>query len=302
MARRNGARRARIDVTPARSRSRSRSRSGKLSGAVVRVGNRTSERFQSGGMLRPAMDLAAPTLRKNVVFSQAFSGRRRRNRKNTGRVGQYLPPIVSAYVDPWDEDAPGVRYPDPFRGLSGTYSGTFVGNVSSGGTYTDLNLSNVTPQAGTTLFFVTPDPSNILVQGLCGTNGSGFFTGVPAIFNWPNGGSYTNSSNSPNAFGPGTGMLNQDYTIGNLNGLRQLYSSGRLVAGGIKITSTMNFSTVSGTIHMAPVAYNLSRMTSIQTTNIVGGTTTPTAIEQLNGWQPALPNSLGAMCELPGYV
>jgi len=93
-----------------------------------------------------------------------------------------------------------------------------------------------------------------------------------------------------------------DFGIGNLNGMRQLYSTARLVAGGVKLTSTMNFSSVSGTMHLAPYSYNLSKMTSTSTTTQFGGSFNPTSTEMFNGWQPALPASLSAMAELPGYV
>jgi hypothetical protein len=243
-----------------------------------------------------------PAFRKGTVVGQSFSTRRGRRRQNrSGEIS--LPQVISAYVDPFDEESVGARYPDSYRGFSGTYTGTFVGPVQTAnpvGGYTDLNMAAVVPLAGSSLFFVTPDPSNLIVNGVCGNGPGGFFGSFPAVFHWPNGIVYTGAALSANAFGPGSGSTNVDFTIGNLNGMRQLYSAARLVAGGIKLTSTMNFSTVSGTIHMAPYAYNTNFETSVGT--VVGGAVNPTLTEMKNGWQPALPTGLGAMSNLPGYV
>jgi hypothetical protein len=263
--------------------------------------------MQSGGMFRPTQNLIAsnyPSFKKGALISQTFSGRRRRNRASRGGAGMSLPPLISSYVDPWDEESVGIRYPDSYRGLSGTYTGTLVGPISTNsatGGATDLNMVSVVPTPGTSLLFFTPDPSNALVLGICGTGAGGFLGGFPKAFHWPNGINFTNAPGSLNAFGPGSGSLNVDGTIGNLTGLRQLYSSGRLVAGGVKFTSTMNFSTVSGTIHMAPYAYNLNNVTTTFGPTI-GGATNPTLTEMANGWQPALPANLAAMANLPGYV
>lgn len=291
-----------------RSRSRSRSRSRRRAGVrtqTVQVGNRVGEQYQSAGMYRPTKDYNAPLLATGrAPMSTSFSGRRRRQATTAGSqsVGQDLPPLITAYVDPWDEDAVGIRYPDGFRGLSGTIVGNYTAALTTGGTFQDLNQVGVTPAAGTALFFLTPDPSNILIQGVSGTQTGGYYAGFPNIFAWPNGILYTNAAGSANAFGPGTGVAKIDTGIGNLDAMRQLYSSARLVAGGVKITSTMNFAAVSGTIHMAPYAYNLSKMTSTSDPRQFGGNFDPTVTEMFNGWQPALPNSLGAMSQLPGYV
>jgi len=205
-------------------------------------------------------------------------------------------------VDPWDEDAPGCRYPDSYRGLSGTYAGTSVSPITTGGTFTDLNMTGVTPTPGTSLLFITPDPQNIVVNGVCGQQASGFLAGVPDQFAWPNGILFTNAALSKNAFGPGSGVIDTDVAVGNINGMRQLYSAARCVAGGVKITSTMNFSTVSGTIHMAPYFYDLSFMTTTLGGQTPGGDFNSVANEMANGWQAVLPTNLEAMANLPGYV
>jgi len=209
---------------------------------------------------------------------------------------------VAAHADPFDEGAPGVKYPDDYHGLTGTFTVRQPLPVSTNGTIgqlTDLNQVAVTPATGQSLQLFTPDASNLIIQGVSGTKAAGPFTGAQNVFYWPNGISFTNAPGSLNAFGPGLGILNQDITASNLGSLRLLYSASRLVSGGVKFTSTLNFSTVSGTVHIAPVLVNMSRMTT--TGGALGGATNQVAFEMTNGWQPALPANLPAMATLPGY-
>lgn len=240
-----------------------------------------------------------------VVATARFGQQSRRVR---GRRGQTpgnvdLPQIVTAYVDPWSVDADGVRYPDDYRGLTGTFSTVFEQQITTGaaaGTYTDLNMVGVSPTLGSSLFLVTPDPSNMLVQGVIGSNAGGFFGGVPNTFFWPNGILFTNAQNSLNAFGPGTGVINLDNVASNITPLRQLYKAARLVAGGCRITSTMNFSSVSGTVHVAPLFVDMERDTNNGSTG--GAPANPIPGQMLNGWQAALPSTLADMLNLPGYM
>jgi hypothetical protein len=81
--------------------------------------------------------------------------------------------------------------------------------------------------------------------------------------------------------------------------MRALFSSARAVAGGAKFVSSMNFSTVSGEVHMAPVPINFNRMTINNLSTI--GSNEPAQAEQQNGWQTALPNKFEDMVNLPGY-
>lgn len=238
-----------------------------------------------------------------MVVNDRFSTRRRRGRR-TGAVNYDLDPLVAAYIDPWSVQAEGVKYCDSFGGLSGTFSTVFEGIGSTApttGTYTDLNQVAVVPAAGTALYCYTPDPSNIVVNGICGTPATGFFSGVAGSFNWPNGILFTNAKDSLNAFGPGAGVINQDVQITNIAALRSQYSGIRLVSGGVRFTSTLNYSTVSGTFHIAPVFINLTRVTSNGNTNL-GGIVNATTNEMQNGWQCQLPSSLSDMANLPGYA
>jgi len=166
------------------------------------------------------------------------------------------------------------------------------------GVYTDLNMVTVAPNAGQSVFLVTPDPSNLIVNGIVGTKTTGLFANTPSTFYWPNGISYTATAGDKNAFGPGSGVLNQDRPVSNISLLRSMYVAGRLVAGGVKFIGTQNFSTVSGVIHVAPVFVDMSFMT---TNNQSTDGVTVTNNEMANGWQPALPAGLSAMSQLPGY-
>lgn len=270
----------RINSTPARGRSRSRVRS--IAGAPAST---------AMSLFRPRQD----------VMDQELSGFPARNAKGRRRVrasNRGLPPTVLGYVDPWSVEAAGIKYPDEYRGLSGAYTGVFETSIATSGaagTYTDANMVGVVPLGGTSLFLVTPDPSNLLVTGVCGTNSAGFYAGVPKTFAWPNGIVYTGVSSSLNAFGPGSGVLNVDIVLPSLLTLRQLFSGVRLVTGGVKMTSNMNFSSVSGTIHVCPVFVNTSHDTS------TGASSNPTTDTLQNGWQTALPQSLADMINLPGY-
>lgn len=213
-----------------------------------------------------------------------------------------LPPLISAYIDPFSPTSGGVRYPDSFQGLSDTTTVTTVVSLNTlpaaGTSFTDANMANVaTPDAGTGLYLFTPDPSNYLVVGSVGVASSGNLV-VPHNFVWPNGIVYTGASGSLNAFGPGTGLLNIDNAVSNMLAMRAQFAGLRCVAGGVKLTSTMNFSSVSGTIHVAPVFVNMSRMTSTGFQNVNPGAQ---AAQQMNGWQTCLPNNLGQLSVLPGY-
>jgi len=239
--------------------------------------------------------------RGRAQVASGFAPRRRgRNRRGVNPAGLLdgLDPLVGAYIDPWSELADGLKYPDAFRGLSGTFSSTFEVPIRSDptvGGYTDLNMIGVTPDPGSALFCITADPSNIMIQGVSGANAGGAFTGSSS-FNWPNGVLYTGAAGSFNAFGPGTGILGVDNTMPNLQDLRQLSSALRCVVGGLRFNSTMNFASVSGTVHMAPVFINYSTMTSFSTTPHT------TSSEIRNGWQPALPSHFTDLINLPGYV
>jgi len=239
-----------------------------------------------------------------VVVNKLPAGRTRRGRRQRIGGSTGLPSIIEAYIDPWSSCADGVRYPDDFRGNSGTFNSTYETTIAvapAAGGFTDANMIGVVPQPGTALFLVTPDPSNTVVTGVSGTNGAGFYAGVPKTFNWPNGILFTGAPHSLNAFGPGTGILNNDIPMPNVPTLRALYSGARLVAGGAKVTSVMNFTNVSGTIHVAPVFVNTSRETSAGPAGFPGFAN-PTLTEMQNGWQTALPQNLSDMINLPGYM
>jgi len=70
------------------------------------------------------------------------------------------------------------------------------------------------------------------------------------------------------------------------------------VSGGVKITATQSFSTVSGTIHVAPVFISYQEIMSVGN---VGGPANVVNNELNNGYQLQLPNNLAAMANLPGY-
>jgi len=215
-----------------------------------------------------------------------------------------MPDIVAAYIDPFCANADGSRYPDDFRGYSSPFVTNFEYNIvtqPTTGVFRDLNQIAVVPDTGSAVFLITPDPSNLIVQGLVGTPPTGFFAANIHTFNWPNGILFTNAAQSLNAFGPGTGLLNNDFTISNIGPFRSSFSSARLVAGGVKITSTMNFSAVSGTIRMVPVFVNLSVTTSNNASQ-AGGAGNPETGEMQNGWQAQLPSNVSDMANLPGYV
>lgn len=298
MAKRNKSNRVRINSTPGGGRARSSSRS---RGSLVKT-NRALETHQSGGMFRPTQNFAQGL--NGGVVCEKFVGRKKRAKRGAG-AGRGLPGIVTAYIDPFDEDSVGVRYPDNFRGLSGPFVGSSIFSISTAGAinaYTDTNMYNVTPTAGTSLMFFTPDPRITYVQGVCGSNAGGIVAGIPNQWQWPNGILYTGAPGSGNSFGPSSGILNVDYTIGNLPSYSNLFSSARMVAGGVKITSTQNFTSVSGTIHMAPCPYNFSMMTTTgDAAQASSGVNVPQQ-EMLNSWQCQLPTNLNAMSDLPGYV
>jgi len=287
-----------------RGRSRSRSRSRGTSTALVRFAPQGAPRTQptANAMFRPARSEQYTGLGFDAALTTTRF--RPRGRRPPGKPGTQLaiPPVVAAYADPFDEMACMVKYPDEYHGLTGTFSVRQPLIVSTNGTVgqlTDLNQVAVTPATGQSLQLFTPDPSNMVIQGVSGTKAAGPFTGAPNVFYWPNGITFTNAPGSLNAFGPGLGIINQDITASNLGSLRLLYSAARLVSGGVKFTSTLNFSTVSGTVHVAPVFVNMSRMTT--TGGALGGVTNQVAFEMLNGWQAALPANLQAMATLPGY-
>jgi hypothetical protein len=296
---------------PARSRSRSRSRS-RRRGSVRRNGWGNQDEFlspgtytdnpEAGGLFRPNRAENGPIVPYTPFGARAGAGRgQRSNRRSSANP---LPPIVDSYIDPFSEEAACVKYPDEYRGLSGTFSTNYADSINTPlATYTDANLANTTGvRTDCALLMISPDPSNQVVVGLCGTPGAGaFFAGTANVFTWPNGIVFTNVAQSGNSFGPGSGQTNIDNVVANIGAIRNQYSGCRLVSGGVKITGTQNFATVSGTIHMAPVFVNLSRTVSNQ--EFPGGTqqNNPVLYEMVNGWQPALPNGLSDLTELPGY-
>lgn len=273
-----------------------RNKQGNNGGALVKTST-TMFRPPNVYESRPKKSLVSSGLVVNSRFRRTSGGR--------GKVGgrmSALPPILAAYVDPWSPEADGVRYPDSYRGLSGTFASTLEGRMATpaAGVFTDPNMSAVTPLPGTALALFTPDPSNLIVTGVCG-DGSLGGVNAPDGFHWPNGILFTNATGSLNAFGPGSGLTNQDIVLPNISPMREMYSAARLVAGGIKLTGTMNFSTVSGTIHLAPVFVSFNKETNNNSVNL-GVYQDPTLGAMQNGWQTTLPSTFADMCNLPGYA
>lgn len=231
-----------------------------------------------------------------------FASRKRRGRG--GYNSASLPADVAAYIDPFEPESAGMRYPDAFSGFSGTYATSLVQVISTSpaaGTFNDANLVSVAPVLGTTLFLVTPDPSNMFVQGILGNQGAGGgqWSGVPNMFAWPNGVLFSIAQGTLNAFGPGSGTQNIDVVASNITAFRSLFRSARCVNGGAKLTGTMNFSSVSGTVHACPVSVSLSPTISL---NATIDPQNPALTEIQNGWQCTLPQNLNDMINLPGYV
>jgi len=161
-------------------------------------------------------------------------------------------------------------------------------------------MVGVTPSAGTALALFTPDPSLVMVTGVCGTNNAGTFAGVPNTFSWPNGIAYSNAAGTLNSFGPSAGLINTDIAFSNVGAMRNMYAAARLVSGGVKLNGTMNYSTVSGTVHLAPVFVNMTPGTS-NGASPPGVYVDPTVVGLDNSWQACLPANLQDMCNLPGY-
>jgi hypothetical protein len=233
-----------------------------------------------------------------------FGSRPRRSRGRNAISRDCIPADLAAYIDPFDAAAPGLRYPDEFRGLSGTYTTNLeidILTAPAAGTFNDANLVSVAPVLGSSLFLLTPDPSNLYVQGLYGNQGAGGgqWSGVPNMFAWPNGVLFSIAQGTLNAFGPGSGTQNIDVVASNITALRSLFRSARLVTGGAKLTGTMNFSSVSGTIHVCPVPVDLSPTTIL---NATIDPQNPALTEIQNGWQCTLPQNLNDMINMPGYV
>lgn len=288
---------------PARSRSRSRARSRSRSrtrvvfDTVDDPGTVRATKATDRGLFRRNADFMSEgsVVPYNPRFASAASSK-------AGAAG--LPPVIASYIDPFSPNAGGVRYPDAFQGLSDTTTTTSVISLvtapAAGTAFSDANMATVaTPDAGTALFLFTPDPSNYLVQGVCGTPGSGGLSGLAHSFVWPNGIVYTGGAGSANSFGGGTGNNDVDNVVSNIGSLRALYAGLRMVSGGVKLTSTLNFSSVSGTIHIAPVFVNMSTMVGVGSVVPAGAATAPN--QQMNGWQPSLPVNLPALSNLPGY-
>jgi hypothetical protein len=285
--------------------SRSRSRSRRRSVGFTPVNTPRNGSVVSTGLFRPSRDFEKPTL-GGAILNPRFGARRSRGRRAMGSGAGSLPHLVATYVDPFDEEAGGCRYPDVFQGITDTFTTTYVNSImtvpATGASFTDLNMAQATPLQGTSLFLLTPDPSNIMVQGVCGTGTAGVFNNTNNIFFWPNGQVFDFTTNTLNAFGPGTGVQGIDNVIGNIVPFRVNYNAARLVSGGVKLFSTQNFSTVSGTIHIAPVFVNFSKFTSNNNTLFGGGRVNQVTSEVSNGWQTALPSNLQTMSNLPGYA
>lgn len=271
-----------------------------LSVSARRAAQRSASAPASTNLFRPRQSFQDRERQGTLV--KRVPARRGRKGKLNPSVDD-LPAVVSSYVDPWSVDADGVRYPDKFRGNSGTFTSTFDHLILTSPALaglTDLNQVTVTPDPGTALFLYTPDPSNLIVTGTVGTGTGGFYAGTAHTFNWPNGIRFTAANGSLNAFGPGQGTLGNDYPVSNLQTLRAMYTGGRLVAGGVRLYSTQNFSTVSGTLHMAPVFVNLARVTStfLNSPSFQNFNTG----EMVSGWQTALPQNLQDLENMPGYM
>lgn len=251
----------------------------------------------SRAMFKPAGAYNNNKKPKGAVANARF----RQQRRGRAVPPSHLPQVLSAYIDPWGDNADGARYPDDFRGYSGTFSSTLEGRLTTPLTFTDANMSDVTATPGTCLQVFTPDPSNAVITGVCGTSASGAFAGSPNQFHWPNGIKYTGETDSLNAFGPGTGLLDKDICLPNVSAMRNMYSGARLVSGGVRLSGTMNFSTVSGTVHMAPVFVSLATQTTTGAAQ-PGIVQDSTLVNMQNGWQCTLPANVADMCNLPGYV
>lgn len=304
--RRASSRRRRVVISATRPGSRARSRSRSTVRRAVSVPRALATQ---AGQFRPKATFEQREARNTapggapMVVNDRFGFRRTRGRRG-GVTNLDLDPLVAAYIDPWSVQAEGIKYCDTFGGLSGTFSTVFEGigtTAPATGTFTDLNQVAVVPTAGTFLRMYTPDPSNLEVNGIVGTPGTGFFAGVPNTFNWPNGILFTNAKDSLNTFGPGSGLIDNDTQIANIASLRSQYAGVRLVSGGIRYTSTQNYATVSGTFHIAPVFVNLTRETSNGSNN-QGGIVNSTNAEMQNGWQCQLPANLSDMANIPGYA
>jgi len=225
-------------------------------------------------------------------FNSTRLGRGTRVAKQFAGGQLQLPPIVGAYLDPWAAVAEGIRYPDSFTGYSGTFTTTTAATITTSpgvGVQTDLNLVARVPLLGTALMCFTPDPSNYLIQGI--STGPGFW--------WPNGIAFVAGGvGGLNAFGPGTGVIGADNVVSNIESLRLLYQNVRLVSGGIRMFGTMNFSTVSGVIHIAPVKIGFQESVDLP----VGTLGVPSTNEANNCYQLQLPGSLNDLENLPGYM
>ncbi len=275
-----------------RRQSRSRSRS--------RVGRRGIAKPTPNNSLLPSRvafnDIGGPG-----VVTRYSNSRARRSRGNPGSFT--APGCLGGYVDPFSEEAQGQRYPDDYAGLSGTFSTTldFVIQTSPGvGVWTDANLAQVTPNLGTALFAITPDPSNVIVNGLLGTQGlaGGQWTSVPNIMHWPNGVLFKVTPGTLNAFGPGSGIINIDIPSSNIVAMRALFNQARLVTGGATFSSSMPFSVVSGTVHYCPVPVSMLDSAIV---DVSVDPQTPVLGESKNGWQVQLPQTLADMANMPGY-
>lgn len=271
-------------------------RSGRNSVSRARVGTATA-----AGMFPATRNFQKAELGA-VITNPRFPTKRSQRRVNSG--GAKLPPIVASYIDPFDEEAGGVRYPDEFRGMTGTVTSTFVSTMlTPPAAFTDANLAAVsTSRKDTTLFLVTPDPTNVVVQGLCGTPNAGLFNGQAGTFIWPNGIVFTDVAGTQNVFGPSTGNQTLDNMMSNIAPFMSTYSTARLVSGGVKLFSTSSFSNVSGTIHLAPVYLDFSRFVNSGLGILGGGSVAPATGQYNNSWQAQLPASLAEMAQLPGYT
>lgn len=254
---------------------------------------------QSQALFRPNK------LENGPIYDISFDRARRRKRGRAASQHSTLPPMVSAYLDPFSEEAGCVKYPDSFRGLTGNVTTSDLRYLQTypAAAFTDGNLSGVVaPRTDTSLMVFTADPSLQCVQGVVGTPPSGSFAaGVSETFLWPNGNNpFTNVAGTENFFGASTGNIGIDYVSNSIGSIRRQFNALRLVSGGMKITGVQNFSTVSGTIHVAPVFIPFAQMTD-NLMFVGGGQERVQDYEITAGWQTALPNSLSDMSALPGY-